>query len=82
MVLDINFDTVKVLGKFSLIALGLLFVVFLVAVITPWLARKIDGIRNNPERVKKSNYDFDKDEVKSIYEAQDTQDKENLDGKK
>ena len=56
------------MGKFALLMIGILLMVYLVAVVTPWLAKKIDSKRNNPARVdKKSMYSFEKDELKSIY---------------
>ena len=70
MFLAVDFDTLKIVGKFALIALGLLLIVYVLAVITPWLARIIDKKMANPERVKKGPYDFEKDDLNSIYDGQ------------
>lgn len=73
--MNINYDTLKLMGKFALFMIGILLMVYLVALITPWLAKKIDAKRGNPERVdKNSRYSFQKDELKSIYEM-DSKDK-------
>lgn len=63
------------MGKFAIFMIGILLVVFLTALITPWLAKKIDSKRGNPERVKKKGaFDFEKDDLKSIYQM-DSKDK-------
>lgn len=68
--MNINFDTLKITGKFALLMIGILIAVYLIAVVTPWLAKKIDSKRENPARVdKKSAYSFEKDELKSIYQV-------------
>ena len=51
--------------------LGLLMVVFIVAVLTPKLAKFVDKKIINPARVKKGIYDFDKDELRSVYDPQE-----------
>lgn len=75
-VLKINMDTLKIMGKFTLLMLGILLIVFLVAVATPYIARKIEGARNNPARVKNDPYKFEKDNVKSIYDINNNENKE------
>lgn len=68
MIFAINWSTFKIIGKYGLIVLGLLMLVFLTAVATPYMARFIDKLRSKPERVgKKGAYDFDKDGLKSVY---------------
>ena len=74
MFLSINWKELKTMGKFALLMIGILFLVYLIAVMTPWLARKIDSNRANPERVKKGSYNFEKDELKSVYEKQTEKD--------
>ncbi len=68
--LAIDWESFKLFGKYALYMLGLLLLVYLIAVITPWLARKIDNRKPKPERVKKGLYEFEKDELKSVFEAQ------------
>ena len=64
-------NAVKVMGRFGLMMLGLLMVVFIVAVLTPKLAKFVDKKIINPARVKKGIYDFDKDELRSVYDPQE-----------
>ena len=78
MVLAINWEALKLMGKLGLFVVGFLLAVYLLAVITPWLARIIDKNMANPERVKKGPYDFEKDDLKSIYDIK-TDNKENGD---
>ena len=64
-------SSVKVMGRFGLMMLGLFMVVFIVAVLTPKLAKFVDKKIIEPARVKKGIYDFDKDEVRSVYGPQE-----------
>ncbi len=84
MIYAINIDTLKTMGKFAFLMVGFLLIIYLIAVLTPLAAKKIDSIRNNPERVKnkerKGLYDFDKDELRGIYDAQTSGDDINNDG--
>ena len=50
--LAIDWESFKLFGKYALYMLGLLLLVYLIAVITPWLARKIDNRKPKPERVR------------------------------
>lgn len=76
-----DFDSLKIVGKYAVIVLCLLLIVYGLAKMTPWLAAKIDNRRKNPERVKKDGfYDFEKDDVKSVYDPQTEDIKKNEDG--
>lgn len=75
-----NQGLVFILLKFAGLSLLVLLAVFVVAVITPKLARFIDNMRN-PERVKAKEkdkkkkcgpYDFDEDEINGIYDMKKT----------
>jgi len=72
--LDINFDTLKLMGKYALIMVGLLLLIFVLAVITPWIAKRIDSIFKKPGRVKNDTkngaYNFTEDEINSPFGAQ------------
>ncbi len=71
VIFAVDTNAVKVMGRFGLMMLGLLMVVFIVAVLTPKLAKFVDKKIINPARVKKGIYDFDKDEVRSVYDPQE-----------
>ena len=65
-----NPEMVATLFKYAVIVLGLLLLVFVIAVLTPWLAKQFDKLRKNPERVdKKGSYDFQKDELTGLFQA-------------
>ncbi len=64
------------MGKFALMMLGLLLIVYIVAVVTPYLAKKIDNARNKPARVN-DKYSFEKDELKDIYSTDNKKDDDN-----
>ncbi len=66
-------SAVRVMGRFGLMMLGLLMVVFIVAVLTPKLAKFVDKKIINPARVKKGIYDFDKDKLRSVYDPQENE---------
>ncbi len=66
-------SAVRVMGRFGLMMLGLLLVVFIVAVLTPKLAKFVDKKIINPARVKKGIYDFDKDKLRSVYDPQENE---------
>ncbi len=67
----VDWVSLKLMTKFAIIMLGLLMLVFFLAVITPKLAKLIDSRKQSPERVgKKSAYDLDKTGVRSIYDPQ------------
>ncbi len=71
MIFAIDWTLFKTIGKYGLIVLGLLMLVYFLAVLTPHIARFIDNKILKPERVsKKGIYDFEKDELKSIYDVQ------------
>ena len=71
MILAIDWSMFKTIGKYALIVLGILLLVYLLAELTPHIARFIDNKILKPERVsKKGIYDFEKDELKSIYDVQ------------
>jgi hypothetical protein len=63
-VLAVNMSLAKSLFKFSLIVIGILLLVYLIAVLTPWLAKQIDKRRPNPERVDEGLSDTD-NEIKN-----------------
>ncbi len=75
-----NTELVMTLVKFAVITVGLLLIVFIIALLTPKIANKIDKSKNNPARVssdkkaKKGAYDFDDDELKSIYQINEKND--------
>ena len=75
MVFKIDWESLAFFGKYAVYMLVLLLIVFLITLITPKIAKKIDSYRNNPARVKKSAYDLDKGEVRSIYDPQMPDDK-------
>ena len=78
--MNINYDTLKIMGKFALYMVGILLLVYFVAAMTPWLAKKIDSKGNRPARVKKDNmYSFEKDGLRSIYEIDNDDDNKNDD---
>ena len=63
----VNKDSLALMGKFAAYMLGLLFLVMLIAYGTPFLAKKIDALREKhkkPERKKKSIglYDINTDD--------------------
>ena len=74
VIFAINIDTLKTMGKFAFLMVGFLLIIYFIAVLTPLAAKKIDSMRNNPERVKskakKGLYDFDRDELNGVYDAQ------------
>jgi len=74
IVMGINYESLKVMGKFALFMVLLLLIVYFLAVSTPWLAKKIDKILKKPERVADDNkngaYDFEKDDIASPFGAQ------------
>lgn len=75
MIFAIDWESLAFFGKYAVYMLVLLLIVFLITLITPKIAKKIDGYRNNPARGKKSAYDLDKGEVRSIYDPQLPDDK-------
>lgn len=61
--MNINFDTLWMMLKFAGLMLGLLMLVFVIAAVTPKLAKLIDKYRKpSPERVE--------DGVRGIYDPQ------------
>ncbi|MFA5658075.1 MAG: hypothetical protein WC900_02195 [Oscillospiraceae bacterium] len=71
MLFAVDWESLKLMSKYALVMLGLLLLVYFLAVLTPKLAKLIDRLRKNPARVeKKSVYDLDKSGVKSIYDPQ------------
>ena len=64
-------SAIKVMGKFGLMMLGLLMIVFIVAVLTPKMAKFVDKKIANPARVKNGLYDFEKDKIRSVYDPQE-----------
>lgn len=66
MSLNMNYDTLRLMGKLALGMVAILLIVYLVAVATPWLAKKVDAKRNKPARVN-DKYNFEKDNLKDIY---------------
>lgn len=55
------------MGKFFLGMIGILAVIFVMAYITPMLAKKVDNKRSKPARVD-DKYNFQKDNLKDIYD--------------
>ncbi len=84
VIMAVNKQALIITVKFALIVIGLLMLVYVIALITPWLARKIDNLKASPARVKKGFYDFDKDELRSVYDPQQNENEngdESLNGK-
>ncbi len=66
------------IAQFGLLMLGLLVLVYVIAVLTPKIAKKVDALRKSPERVDKDvnsdPYYFKEDGLKSIYEISSKED--------
>ena len=71
MLFAVDTEMIKIMGKFGLLMFGLLMIVFVVAILTPKIAKAVDKKIVEPARVKKGLYDFDIDEVKSVYDPQE-----------
>ena len=72
-------DMLSILLKFGLLFFGIFALVFVMAILTPHIAKMIkpnDKSKNLDEMVDEKNYD-----VKGIYDAQTADDKENLNNK-
>lgn len=70
VLLAVETGLVKLLLKFSLIMIGILLLVFILALITPQLAKQIDKRRPKPERVDEGLSDTD-NEIKNENNIQD-----------
>ncbi len=64
--LAVNTDALKLMTKFALIMLGLLLLVFVIAVLTPKLAKLIDKIAGKEEKPSLSPEEAT---VRSIYDG-------------
>lgn len=64
--LAVNTDALKLMTKFALIMLGLLLLVFVIAVLTPKLAKLIDKIAGKEEKPSLSPEEA---AVRSIYDG-------------
>ncbi len=60
--MEINYESLELMTKYGLAMLGILFIIFLIAVATPHLAKLF---KKNPERVDKNN-----DGVHDIYDVE------------
>lgn len=70
--MNINYESLFMMLKFAAAMLGLLLVIYLLARLTPWAAKKIDKLfskKPNPERVETKISDEFPD-VKGLYDAQ------------
>lgn len=72
---EINYETLSLFGKFGGAMLGLLLIVWLIALLTPKAAKLVDrllhrksGGEPDPERVKNENYNEENYKVYSIFE--------------
>ena len=70
MLLVANVGLAKLILKFTLIIIGILLLVYLLAVLTPQLAKQIDKRRPKPERVDEGLSDTD-NEIKNENNIQD-----------
>lgn len=75
--MDINYDSLWMMVKFAAIMLGLLLLVFVLAVLTPRIAKIADKLfaknkKTPPERVDSFTAE-NSAEIKGIYDAQTTE---------
>ena len=64
--LAVNMTSLKLMTKFALIMVGLLLLVFIIAVLTPKLAKLIDKIAGKEEKPRLSSEEA---AVRSIYDG-------------
>ena len=69
-----NAESVEIMTKFAILALGFLLLIFLIAVLTPKAAAVIDKLMKkapSPERVEDdNNNNNEQPQVRGIYDAQ------------
>lgn len=81
MFLVVNKESLVLMLKYTGVLMTILMLVFVITLLTPWMAKKIDKIRYKPERVKddtenneiknvETEYDAESFEVIGLYDAQ------------
>lgn len=68
--MEVNWDSVVMMVKFAGGMLGILAIVYILACVTPWLAKKVDKLRGKAPAVEKMPENIEEAAVKGLYDAQ------------